>query len=105
MPVDDGFKGGSGSDRVGINVPVPDPSLLTTQLLREGLEGLEKLITVRLNAMDAATDLRLALLHEMPAEIDQRINHMRDVTQQRFNLDEEKFKGVEKQFMERDVRT
>ena len=105
MPVDDGFKGGSGSDRVGINVPVPDPSLLTTQLLREGLEGLEKLITVRLDAMDAATDLRLALLHTMPTEIDQRINHMRDVTQQRFNLDEEKFKGVEKQFMERDVRT
>ena len=102
MPVDDGYKGGSGPD---VNVPVPDPSLLTTQQLREGLQGLEKLITVRLNAMDEATTLRLAMFHELPAEIDSKISHMRDVTQQRFMLDEEKFKGVEKQFTERDVRT
>lgn len=105
MPVDDGYKGGVGSDRVGINVPVPDPSLLTTQQLREGLEGLEKLIGVRLTAMDEATHLRMDMLLTVPNEIDKQIIHMREVTQQRFNLDEEKFRGVEKQFTERDVRT
>lgn len=123
MPVDDGFKGGVGSDRVGINVPVPDPSLLTTQQLREGLDGLEKLINVRLTAMDEATHLRMQMLLTVPGEIDKRIHHMREISDERAvrsnvrfqRADEEitrlkdlhntKFDGITLQFHERDTRT
>ena len=116
MPVDDGFKGGVGSDRVGINVPVPDPSLLTTQQLREGLDGLEKLISVRLNAMDEATHLRLDILRDVPKEIDKSIENLRDLAKERFDradervsrlqsLHETKFEGIKLQFHERDTRT
>lgn len=98
MPVDDGFKGGHGNDRVGINVPVPDPSLLTTQQLREGLDGLEKLISTRLNAMDEATTLRLELFHDVPAKIDEKVSRLHD-------LHETKFSGIALQFHERDTRT
>ena len=116
MPVDDGFKGGVGSDRVGINVPVPDPSLLTTQQLREGLEGLEKLINVRLTAMDEATHLRMQMLFTVPGEIDKQIIHHQNVAKERFDraddrvdrlesLHETKFDGIKLQFHERDTRT
>ena len=116
MPVDDGFKGGAGSDRVGVNVPVPDPSLLTTQQLREGLEGLEKLIGVRLTAMDEATRLRMEMLLTVPGEIDKQILHHQNVAKERFDradervarlesLHETKFDGIKLQFHERDTRT
>ena len=116
MPVDDGFKGGSGSDRVGINVPVPDPSLLTTQQLKEGLEGLKELIGVQLDAMNEATHLRMDMLRTVPDEIDKKIMHLKEVLMERFEREDErvtrledihetKFDGIKLQFHERDIRT
>ena len=113
VPVDEGF---DGSSKRGANVPIPDPSLLTTQQLREGLETLKELIGTRLDAMDEATDLRLDQFRAMPAEMDAKIDHMRDVTRERFALEDEKvarlldlhetkFAGIALQFHERDTRT
>ena len=96
--------------------PVPDPSLLTTQQLREGLSDLEKLIGVQLNAMNEATHLRLERLQNVPGEIDARIEHLRDLTRERFDREDEKverleslhnalFAGIALQFHERDTRT
>lgn len=101
MPIDEGFKGTGGS----LNVPVPDPSLLTTQQQREGLDNLKEIIGTRLNAMDEATLLRLEMYGKLPAEIDAKIQHLNEVTIERFNLEGEKFKGIAQQFLERDVRT
>ena len=94
MPVDEGYRGEHG----GVNVPIPDPSLLTTQQLRDGLSSLKELIVARLNAMDAATELRLNALDHIPVAIGQQVTHLREVQ-------DEKFIGIDKQFVERDVRT
>ena len=97
MPVDEGFRGGHGSG-ADINVPIPDPSLLTTQLLRDGLGNLKELITARLDAMDTATDLRLDAFGRVPSDIANQIRHLREVQ-------DEKFQTIANQFLERDVRT
>ena len=93
MPVDEGYKGG---DKV--NVPNPDPSLLTTQNVREGLANLKELIGARLDAMDGATNLRLEMFKGLPEDIERRIAHLREVQ-------DEKFHTIDNQFRERDVRT
>ena len=93
MPVDEGYKGG---DKV--NVPNPDPSLLTTQNVREGLANLKELISARLDAMDGATNLRLEMFKGLPEDIERRIAHLREVQ-------DEKFHTIDNQFRERDVRT
>ena len=93
MPVDEGYKGG---DKV--NVPNPDPSLLTTQNVREGLANLKELISARLDAMDGATNLRLEMFKGLPEDIERRIAHLREVQ-------DEKFHTIDNQFKERDVRT
>ena len=101
MPIDEGFKGKGSS----LNVPVPDPSLLTTQQQREGLDNLKEIIGTRLDAMDEATELRLEMFRKLPAEIDAKVQHLNELTIERFNLEGEKFKGIAQQFLERDVRT
>lgn len=98
MPVDEGYRGDHGRDQGGINVPVPDPSLLTTQLLRDGLGNLKELIDARLGAMDTATDLRLEMFKGIPADIDRAVGHLRQVQDERFHT-------IDNQFVERDVRT
>ena len=94
MPVDEGYRGEHG----GVNVPVPDPSLLTTEQLRAGLGSLKELIVARLDAMDAATELRLKALDQIPVATGQQIQHLREVQ-------DEKFHTINNQFVERDVRT
>ena len=100
MPIDEGFKGTGNT-----NVPVPDPSLLTTQQLREGIDNLKEIVYTRLDAMDHATDLRLEMFRKLPSEIDAKVEHLNELTVSRFNLESEKFKGIAQQFHERDVRT
>ena len=100
MPVDEGYKGG---DRV--NVPNPDPSLLTTQNLRDGLANLKELIGARLDAMDMATDLRLELFNRVPAQTEQQMGHLKAIIDEKLGVQNEKFHGIAKQFEERDVRT
>ena len=94
MPVDEGFRGEVGN----LNIPSPDPSLLTTQNLREGLENLKELIYSRLEAMDMATSLRLESYGKLPADVDARIAHLKEVVNEKFN-------AIEQQFKERDIRT
>ena len=93
MPVDEGYRGDE-----KVNVPNPDPSLLTTQQLRDGMLGLKELIGARLDAMDTATDLRLEMFKGLPDDIERRIAHLREVQ-------DEKFHTIDNQFRERDVRT
>lgn len=108
MPVDDGYQGSGGRNGSDTNVPVPDPSLLTTQQLREGLSDLEKLIGVRLDAIDEATNLRLAAFAHVPDQIKERVGELRDLHNEKFRSQsvqvEERFSSVALQFEERDKR-
>jgi len=79
-------------------VPSPDPTILTTEALLREIANLKQVLTTRMDAMDEATDLRLHELLAIPAETEKLITHLRD-------LMDEKFKSVQLQFAERDVRT
>jgi len=84
------------------STPVPDPTVLTTQqLVREiaaSREILEAKYDTRLAAMDTATELNKSATDKIPHMIDEKICQLR-------KLNDEKFAGVEKQFLERDTRT
>jgi uncharacterized coiled-coil protein SlyX len=80
------------------NIPIPDPTLLTTEQLRRELGSLRELVETRLAGMDKATVLLNDGVTRVPTEIDKQISHLKE-------LFIEKFGSVEKQFVERDVRT
>jgi len=72
--------------------PIPDPTVLTTeQLTRESLH-LRELFATRLDAMDKAVAILQAIADRSPTVNEVYLQH------------EEKFRGVERQFAERDTR-
>src|ERR1700688_1108277 len=91
------------------STPNPDPTVLTTlalerevanlkeMMLRE-LAALKETITTRFGGMDEATTLLREHQEKVPSETDKAILHLRELV-------DEKFRGVEKQFVERDTRT
>jgi hypothetical protein len=89
---------GGGSEKPGQWVPVPDPTVLTTEALLREISNLREILSARMDAMDVATELRIAELLKVPHETQKLIDHL-------FDLHEEKFRSVAVQFVERDVRT
>lgn len=89
--------------------PRPDPTLLTTQQLLRELASLREVIETRLAAMDRATELLSATVNRTPTQIQTEIAHVRELIQEKLGSlggsAEEKFKSIELQFEERDVRT
>jgi len=83
---------------VGDVLPVPDPTLLTTQQLLREINGLREVIQTRLDGMDKAIELLQATSDRFPARIDEKILSLARVH-------EEKFDSIRQQFIERDVRT
>jgi hypothetical protein len=90
------------------NIPVPDPTTLTTEALRRDISALEKYLTARsegyrlvietrLDAMDRAKELLRADIDKQPDETEKRIADLRQ-------LHEEKFSSIQTQFTERDTR-
>lgn len=86
-------------------VPVPDPTKLTTDAVnaatsqwRRDLEALHHVIEVRLDAMDHATELRESYAHDVPKLIDESVDVLERVSN-------EKFSSISLQFKERDIRT
>jgi hypothetical protein len=101
------------------NLPVPDPTRLTTDQLRRELGALREILETRMDAADRATELQIADIRELfhqfddlPAQMRQAIadrakQHEVLVDEQFKRLETElklRFEGVEKQFTERDVR-
>ncbi len=91
------------------SVPVPDPTLLTTQALvsavtslREVLEaemgGQKAVFESRLEGMDKAITLLQVTTDRQPALVDGKIANLK-------TLHEERFSSIQTQFTERDVRT
>lgn len=81
----------------GDSRPVPDPTLLTGQLIAREVGMLRELLETRLNAMDKAMALFQESITRVPTDVDKQVGHLKQ-------LHEEKFDGVQKQFSERDVR-
>ncbi len=102
------------------NIPIPDPSILTTEQLRRELASLREILETRLTGMDTATDLLALRLERLTSEFMSRLDHQRsDRDDQLAALREalvgqidlvravmiEKFAAVDTRFMERDTRT
>jgi uncharacterized protein YgbK (DUF1537 family) len=81
-----------------------DPSALTTaQLLRE-VSSLEKLTAQRMDAIEKAVTVAHDNLVRVPTEVDKAIGHLRAVMDGRLDTVDEKFRSVQTQFSERDIR-
>lgn len=84
--------------------PVPDPTVLTTEQLlraiaaeRDFVVGQLAIRDERLAGIDEATKLRLTAVSGTSNEIDVKVGRLKDVH-------DEKFRSIETQFKERDIR-
>jgi hypothetical protein len=102
------------------NLPVPDPTVLTTQLVDRALAAYREVVEVRLDGMDEATHLlanELTLARQTNdardlrsrEDRDRAVNALREVlTGNIKNVSDvtlEKFNAVDTRFQERDTRT
>jgi hypothetical protein len=95
------------------NIPIPDPSLLTTDQLRRELAALRDTLETRLNAMDKASILLHDNLSLVPTGTDKQISHLKELHEAKIDAVGTNFHGqltaaaagIEKQFVERDVRS
>jgi hypothetical protein len=94
---------------------VPDPSQATLAalerretalraLLRAETSGQTAAILARLDAMDRAIVVFTEGLTRVPTEVDRRVGGLQETITERFATVEEKFRGVQQQFHERDTR-
>jgi len=108
------------------NLPVPDPTRLTTALVRQAIDDFEKLmvsrslvVETRLSAIDQATKLVAADVARIAAESTREGSHLRDDNDRQIaalreyllaelarlgDVAGEKFSGIDTRFVERDER-
>ena len=78
--------------------PITDPTALTTQQLQRELLALRDLFEARIGSTEKIeTRLQLAI-DDLPNRVDLRVKHLRE-------LDDERFRSIQMQFVERDTRT
>jgi len=92
--------------------PVPDPTILTTEQLlravaaeREYVDGQIEVLRERLDGMDRASELRdvatearVDIVRGIPSMVDEKIKSVHDLALERF-------RSVDQQFRERDIRS
>ncbi len=81
-----------------LNVPVPDPTTLTTEALRRETAGLKELLLTRIEAVEKANQVFTEGIQRVPTILDREIGKITALFQ-------EKFTGIGNQIAERDVRT
>ena len=90
-------------------VPVPDPTILTTEALKREISASKELIEVRVNGIRDTQEAKIAGVMSNIALIEERVNKLVDrATHEVGRLQElhaEKFAAVQNQFEERDKRT
>jgi len=91
--------------------PIPDPTLLTTTLveaskdeLRREMQFRQDVLEARLDAYDKAIVLLQDRHDRIPAHVEEQIGHIHEVVNRRFDVAWEKFRTIDLQFAERDVR-
>ena len=84
--------------------PNPDPTIATNEAVsramiseRDYVDGQIAVLVERLNGIDTATTLRLRQFEDTPDQVDEKVQHL-------FELTMEKFSSVQTQFLERDER-
>jgi hypothetical protein len=91
------------------NIPVPDPSTLTTKQIRHELKALRDLLETRLIAMDKASVVLAENVNRVPTLLDREISRIAQLQEEKFasvrSQFTEKFVGITTQFHERDIRT
>jgi hypothetical protein len=102
------------------NVPIPDPTLLTTVQLNREIAALREVLETRLAGMDRATALIATELEKLTAEFRDRLDHQRADRDDQMaalrefllgqlevvrRVGEERFSAVAIRFEERDLRT
>lgn len=107
-------------------VPNPDPSEMTTakinhdlaaieEKIYERIEGLRAAMQAKLDAIDKASQLFETNLNRIPTQTDREVKSLGELVDSKFTtlqnlvgsnlmLTDEKFAGVDRQFVERDVR-
>jgi len=116
MPMGDDYRA-QGGDR---NVPVPDPTRLTTQLVDRALAAFREVMETRLAGMDLATKLATSDIDKLSSRASESDQHIRDDMDRQLealrefllehinrvsDVASEKFSGIDTRFMERDART
>src|ERR1700687_2874787 len=89
--------------------PGPRPPFPTPAGPRRDVSALREILQARLDGMDRATALLSETVNRTPTVIQVEISHVRELIQEKLGTlggsAEEKFKSIELQFTERDVRT
>lgn len=80
------------------SVPVPDPTVLTTQALLREIGSLREILEARMTGTERTVGLLQNHLNDRQSAINAEIVHLQ-------KLHEEKFKSIQVQFVERDTRT
>lgn len=78
-------------------VPVPDPTLLTTQQLLGAVQALRELLETKISAADKRIDNNVDIISRLELRVIEEVGHLRE-------LHNEKFRGITVQFTERDIR-
>lgn len=98
-----------GYQGVGGLVPVPDPTLLTSDFVNRAIANVEEKTAARLDAMDKAANLLHDNLTRVPTEMDRQLAHLREVVLVKVSevtsVAMERFARIDNQFIERDKRT
>lgn len=102
------------------NIPIPDPSTLTTEQLRRELASLREILETRLAGMDRATDLQAEGLASLTKYFEDQLRHqhadrldqlaaLREALEGQIGMVRavmnERFAAVDTRFAERDTRT
>jgi hypothetical protein len=102
------------------NLPIPDPTRLTTELVERAITGLRELFEARLAEMDKAIVLAAAQASrlsaddaarrdQMQAEVNHQMAALREFIMSQIenirSVDSEKFEAISIRFAERDIRT
>jgi hypothetical protein len=90
-------------------VPVPDPTLLTTQLVDKAITSLKSELNTRFDGIDEATRLVKEDYVRVPTVVDRATTNLRELIEEKISkansVSDERFTAIANQFVERDKRT
>ena len=98
------------------NIPIPDPSVITQQIIDKTVENLrretskdiaalDKTQTTRIDAIDKASEVLADNVNRVPTLLDREITRIVEMLKRVEALTDEKFSGIGRQIQERDLRT
>lgn len=103
-----------------LTTPNPDPTAATTAALLREISGSKELgeilvrftreviderITGARQVLETRLDSMAAALARVPTHSQENVNQLRDIVDEKFKVQDERFNSVQTQFKERDVRT